>query len=356
MTGARWAGRWAYWSRTAPVRAIFVAAGVPARRTRSEVAPPPIENGQPPRGAKICRKKYRWRTAPNRFFVVDLLSRLASMTHRFACALLLLPMLLPVIRAADSVATPPPPAAFLRPGEVLELRMSYGIFGNAGTTRIETTREELEGLPQYRIKVTTRSRGVVDAIYPVTNDSESLLDFTTGRPLQIHIEGKAGSRPEKTTTVFDYTKGEVVHTDLVRPAKNTTAALPPEPAYDLMVAMLQARAWGLKPGESRRVLCANNADFYLIELTAVADERISTPAGEFDTVVLVPKQLGELKGFFKRGGSMKVWISKGEHPQLVRLDTRAKFGTVTAVLTRSEIVEPQPPAAVAAVKPAAPAR
>jgi hypothetical protein len=117
-----------------------------------------------------------------------------------------------------------------------------------------------------------------------------------------------------------------------------------------MVALLKARAWGLKPGESRQVLCASNPDFYTIELTALAEERITTPAGTFDTVVLQPRQLGELKGFFRRGGSMKVWISRGEHPQVVRIDTHTNIGTVRAVLTREQVVptpEPLPPAPAA---------
>ncbi len=45
-------------------------------------------------------------------------------------------------------------------------------------------------------------------------------------------------------------------------------------------------------------------------------------------------------GFFKKGGSLKVWISKGDRPQIVRLDTKLKFGTITAVLTKEETLPP----------------
>jgi hypothetical protein len=48
---------------------------------------------------------------------------------------------------------------------------------------------------------------------------------------------------------------------------------------------------------------------------------VKTPAGTFDAVVLEPKPVGTPVGFFKKGGSLKVWISKGDRPQIVRLDT-----------------------------------
>lgn len=242
------------------------------------------------------------------------------------------------------VATPPAPApaeiagpsvGFLRPGEVLEFRMSWGILSNIGQTRIETLEEEVEGLRHFRIRITTTSRGVLDAIYPVANDSESVIDMATGRPLAISIEGKSGNRPTKTMTLFDYVAEQVVHTDYIRPERSGTAKLPPEPAYDLMVAMLQARDWRMKPGEKRNVLTAFEDDFYFITLTAHRRERVRTPVGTFDAVMIEPTQIGEQKGFFRRGGSMKVWISDGPHPQIVKMVFKTKAGTITAVLSRA---------------------
>ena len=245
---------------------------------------------------------------------------------------------------------------FIRPGETIELRMSYGIFGTAGTTTIETLTEQSATGPHYRIRVSTQSRGLVDAIYPVVNDSESVLDAATGRPLTVSTMGKNGRRLTEKTTTFDYEKGQAVHVNTIRPKYNTTVPLPPQPAYDLMVAMMQARDWRLAPGEARRVLCVNDEEFFTIEVTALAEERIKTPLGTFDTVVVEPKQVGTLTGFFKNGGGIKVWISKGDRPQIVRIDTKTKIGTITAIITRDETspLMPAPPSpATVAHDPAA---
>jgi hypothetical protein len=253
---------------------------------------------------------------------------------------------------AAIAAAPALPCAFMRPGEVVELRMSYGLLGTAGTTRIETLAEPSPAGPRFRIRVATKSRGLVDMVYPVTNDSESVLDAATGRPLTLTTKGKNGRRLTEKTTTFDYEKGLAVHVNSIRPKYNATVPLPPEPAYDLMVAMLQARDWRLKPGESRRVLCVNDEEFFPIEVVAIGEEKVKTPAGTFESVVLEPRPVGKSTSFFEKGGALKIWISKGNRPQIVRLDTKTKIGTITALLTRDETLPPAAPQPAPAPEPA----
>jgi hypothetical protein len=225
-----------------------------------------------------------------------------------------------------------PSVAFLRPGELLVFKMSWGILSNIGETRIETVEEVSDGSRRFRIKISTKSRGLLNAIYPVVNDSESLIERSTGRPLQITVEGKSGNRPTKTMTQFDYAAGKLVHTDYLRPHRNGIAELPSEPAYDLMVAMLQSREWMMQPGDTREVLTAFEDEFYFITLTAHRREEVKTEKGTIDAVMIEPTQIGEPKGFFKRGGSMRYWISDGPNPQVVKMVFKTKAGTLTAIL------------------------
>jgi hypothetical protein len=227
----------------------------------------------------------------------------------------------------------PSPLTFLRPGEQLEFRLSWGLIGNAGSTRIETTRStDAEHGRHWRIDIVTQSRGIVNTMYPIANDSRSIIDYATGRPLQTQTEGRSGKRQNRTLTLFDYESNQVVHTDFERPARSGTAPLPDTPAYDLMVAMMQAREWNLQVGERRQIVCTFEDDFYDILVTAVREERVRTPLGTFDAVVVEPTQIGELKGFFRRGGTIRVWISRGEHPQMVRIEFRTRAGTIVSSL------------------------
>jgi hypothetical protein len=52
------------------------------------------------------------------------------------------------------------------------------------------------------------------------------------------------------------------------------------------------------------------------------------------------KQLGELKGFFKKGGTVKFFISQGENPQIVRIELGASAGTFVMQLEKIEQTGP----------------
>lgn len=246
---------------------------------------------------------------------------------------------LAMLPAGPSDATEPATSSFLRAGEILEYRLGWRMFSASGVTRVATEPVRVKGEPRLRVQVVTKSRGLVDTVYPVTNNSSSLIEPATGRPLAITVVGRAGKRDTKSQTLFDYERNEARHTDSVRPVRSGTTPLPPEPAYDLMVAMLRIRAWNLKPGETRTVQVSGAGEFYPIEVAAIETARLKTPAGEFDTVVLEPHQTGEPKGFFKKGGALKIWVSSGARPQVVRFDTKTIAGWVSAELQREWIEE-----------------
>lgn len=224
------------------------------------------------------------------------------------------------------------PTDFLEPGEVIVLRMGWGIFTHAGETRFETTAFESPEGRRLRVRVNTESKGLVDAIYPISTNSELILDPQTGRTLVIETTGKEGKRPVHATTRFDYEQGKVIHVDHERPGRSGTVELPEETIYDLMVTVLKVRSWRLEPGQSRRVQCIVEDDIYDLEITALRAGRVKTPAGTFEAVEIEPKQMGELKGFFRKGGSMKFWISRDQTPQIVRIDFKTKAGTISASL------------------------
>jgi hypothetical protein len=209
--------------------------------------------------------------------------------------------------------------------------------------RIETIREETPEGPRIRIVVKTETQGLVDTFYSLNNLVVSIIDGDTGRSLQIATTGNDGKRKTDEVTVFDYAAGKVVHTDRVRTDRSGTLTLPEEPVYDLTVTMLGARVWGLKVGESKEVIAPFGDEFYDLRVTALREERVKTPSGTYDTIVLEPKMIGELKGLFKKGGGFRFYISKGPKPQFVRMDIKSPWGTFVGSLEKVEMKE-QPPA------------
>lgn len=243
--------------------------------------------------------------------------------------------------AKSSNVKPEDRAAFLHPGEVLIFRLSWGIFSNAGELRIETAEETTpEGGRRIRVGIHTKSKGLISAVYPVNSNADSFIDPATGRPLLIERSGKEGDKDTHTTTVFNYETHRVTHTDFNRPKRSGEGDLPEEPAYDTFVAMMLARTWNLQPGEKRKVFGSFEDDIYELEATALKASRTKTPAGKFDVVEIELKQLGELKGFFKKGGTMRFFISTSEDPQIVRIELHASAGTFVMQLVSVEKAEP----------------
>lgn len=227
---------------------------------------------------------------------------------------------------------------FLHPGERLVFKLGWGIITGAGRTVIETFPRENPS-DDVRVRVLTESRGIVSTFYPLTNDSSSFIDPHTGRSQRIEITGREGGKETRSNTIFDYDEGIIKHTDEIRTDRSGTAKLADEPVYDIMVTVLKLRQSPMKVGEKRHVSVAFDDDIYEIELTALKEERIRVPAGRFDTIEIEPKQLGELKGFFRKGGEMHFWLSKGDDPQIVRMDFRVKIGTISSVLTKIETMK-----------------
>jgi hypothetical protein len=241
----------------------------------------------------------------------------------------LLLVLLPLATArADS------PAFALRPGETFTYRVGWGIIGGAGEIKISARNETLAGLPQLRVTTTTATRGLIHVIYPFKATAESLFDRRDGRLLASEASSTAGPRGTRASIVFNYSQRTASYVDYLHAERNKPAlAIPPGSPADLMTSLVQARAYTMKPGDKRPVLVLFDDEFY--ELTIFADhyEKIRTPLGRFDTLVLIPRMEKEPKGMFKRGGEVRVWITQDARHLPVKFEVKLKFGTATAQLT-----------------------
>lgn len=229
----------------------------------------------------------------------------------------------------------------LHDGEQMTFRVGWGILTGAGEIRIAAHRETMAGLPQLRVTTTTTTRGLVKAFFTFQAKSESVFDLETGRLLMSEESSKSKRKETHESLVFDYRKRTATYVNGLEPQKNGELPVPPGDPMDLIMSLIQTRTWNLKPGEQRDALVIFDDDFYELTLHAVGYEDVHTPLGDFKTLVLVPRmEKTEPKGMFKRGSTVKVWISQDQRRLPVRFEVEFKFGAGVATL-----VDYRPPAA-----------
>lgn len=240
--------------------------------------------------------------------------------------------------------------ATLQPGEVFTYSVGWGIFGGAGEIKIAADQPPTQP-DQLRIMTTTRTRGFAHTLYAFDAASESIFDLKTGHLLRIAEKSATESKQTETRLTFEYQARTFRYTDTLRPARSLTLPLPAGEPLDLINCLLQTRTWNLPLGEHRDVLAVFDDELYELTVYAESYDEITTPLGTFKTLVLVPKmEKGPLKGMFKRGSTVRVWISQDERHLPVRFKVDFRFGAGTATLT-----DYQPPlaAATSTKKPAA---
>jgi hypothetical protein len=132
--------------------------------------------------------------------------------------------------------------------------------------------------------------------------------------------------------LFDHSARTAAYTERGATAPRTLTMPEGEPS-DLILALLQTRTWNLKPGEARDALVLFGDDFYELTIHALRYEDVYTSLGDFKTLVLEPKmEKTPPKGMFKRGSSVRVWISQDEKRLPVRFEVEFNIGTGVATL------------------------
>ena len=240
----------------------------------------------------------------------------------------------------------------LRDGETLTYKVSWAVLPGAGEIKI-TAQNDLTGpSPRLRVITTTNTRGLAKILLPFEAKAESLFDAQTGRLSSLTESNQQRNKHSAHSVTFDYIAAQALYTPGAADAKPRPLALPAGEPLDLITCLVQTRAWDLKPGEKRDALVLFDDDFYELTIHAVRLEEVTTSFGSFKTLVLEPRmEKTAPKGMFKKGSTVRVWISQDERRLPIRFEVEFKIGTGVATLIR---YEPPSAAAKPAPRPASP--
>jgi hypothetical protein len=220
-------------------------------------------------------------------------------------------------------------------GETLTYSVRWGILPSVG--RIKVTADKVgEGHDQVlRVTTTTATWGLTRGLFPFDARGESIYNMASGLLLSSTQWSTYRDKIVKNAITFDYGKMTATFTDDIHPEKSHPIIMPSGDPSDLILALIQTRYWSLKPGEKRDALVIFQDQFYPLTIHAEDEpDYVLTALGLFKTTVLVPRmEKTPPVGMFKRGSTVRVWISQDDPRHLpVRFEVGFKVGTGTATL------------------------
>ena len=221
-------------------------------------------------------------------------------------------------------------------GERLEYRVRWGVLNVASAVL-----EVAAAAPgEVVLRATARTRGWIDPVYPVRDLVESTVDAATLTPLRLYKRTKEGhGRPRVVEVEFDREAGVARY---VRDGRARAPLELPDDFQDPLSCIYAYRALAptaegelaFKVTDGKRVISGTFRE--------VRREKVRTPAGEFDTIVVEPDIKG-IGGVFRRSkkATLRIWFTDDARRRPVRFYSEVAVGSFTMELIRLEHSPPE---------------
>jgi hypothetical protein len=225
----------------------------------------------------------------------------------------------------------------VRDGERLTYRVSWAVVPGAGEIKISADREPGTDSERLVITTTTATRRLARMLLPFDAEAKSTFDLKTGRLLSLEETSTQRDKRSEHRVTFDYAAKQATYLGSKSEGAARLIPMPPGDPTDLIMGLLQTRTWNLALGEKQDALVLFTNDFYELTIYHTRNEEVRTPLGTFKTKVLEPRmEKTAPKGMFKRGSTVRVWISDDERRLPVKFEVEFKIGTGTATLVAHE--------------------
>ena len=230
------------------------------------------------------------------------------------------------ILSIDAAGQSPASPSVLWNGERLVFRISW--FGiPAGPAVVEAKdAEDFQGKKMYGISAVTASNKYIDAFYPVRDGIYSFLFADTLASHRFVVHQAEGSYRSDKEIIFDYAKRKATFT------KNGDVSMYDIPAFltDSLSAFYYFRTKEVTVGKSITVDVFDDKQLWQVEIQILGKERIETPAGTFNTILIKP--ILKFEGIFQRKGDVYFWITDDQRKMPVRMRSKIVIGSVYADL------------------------
>ncbi len=189
---------------------------------------------------------------------------------------------------------------------------------------------EINGRSVYQITSRTSSYRFFDPFFKVRDEITSYIDTKTLQSIKFRKRLREGSYSYDYSVDFDPASMSAVS----KSPNGARLVEIPEFTLDVLSAMYYMRTLDLKIGRTVTVTVLDNDKLYPLDIKTVRRERISTRAGTFDCLVIIP----ELKsgGLFKNEGRIIAWVTDDHRKIPVLMKSKAIIGDIIVELQKVE--------------------
>lgn len=226
-----------------------------------------------------------------------------------------------------------------RVGEKITLDVSY--FGvSAGEMTLEVRPFVfVNGKKSYHIAGTAISTSVFAMFYAVNDWFEAFLDYDSLVPTSYALHVKESKQLRESRCLFDMRNLRATFWD----KKINIEEKVEERKYDweiqpfsqnIFTAVYYLRNFQLRVGKKVAFRVAHEKENFDVTGEVLRKEKISTPAGELNTVVVKPQI--HLNGVFHPVGDIFVWLTDDDRKYVVRIESKIKIGTIVVAVKTIE--------------------
>lgn len=240
---------------------------------------------------------------------------------------------LPLDGPATNAPAPGPgevPDLWFPVGEEQFLDLKWGILP-VGSSHVWTEWVREEGRWLLAIRLRTRTTTVLDAIYPVDDFIESIVEPTAFLPLRFVKKMNEGKSRYDELTVFDHANRIGTWRSLRKDERKEFAI--EADTRDIPSMLYWFRKARVEPGEKREYRVMADEKIYSVFPNPVARETLKT--SDFGRVpCLRYEPEAQFDGLFVRKGRLWVWVAEDDRRLAVRLAAEVPVANVKAVLVR----------------------
>lgn len=225
-------------------------------------------------------------------------------------------------------ADPPPPPT---PSSLIGERLEYSVRWSGLQVAKAVLEVESNGDGRITFRATARTTSIVEAIYPVRDMVESTVWLPDLRVERYLKQGRTGRKKERRVEVlFDVEKGLARY---IRDGKARESIAIPPGVQDPLSGLYAFRTLEVTDEQNIQLDVTDGKKVTRGTLKVVGREQIKTPAGVFNTAVLVPSLEG-IGGVFETSPDAQatIWVSDDEWRRPIKLKSKVSVGSFTAVL------------------------